>query len=500
MSDNNHFDSNLTEYTVSQISSALKRTVENAFERVRIHGEISGLKRAASGHVYLTLKDDKAVLDGVIWRGTASSLSFVPEDGLDIVAEGRITTYAARSRYQLVIDRLEPAGVGALLALLEERRKKLSNEGLFDKERKVTLPYLPSRIGIITSPTGAVVRDILRRLRDRFPRNVVIWPVLVQGKGAGEQVAAAIAGFNKLEVRGQVLRPDLLIVARGGGSVEDLWAFNEEVVVRAVAQSKIPIISAVGHETDNTLIDLVADRRAPTPTAAAEMAVPVRADLIINIAELDRQMIFAISRNIIELRRTIEGLARGLPRPERLIGDAIQRLDERDETIQRVFSAYFDRRKASLEANALKLPHPRERLVGAEKNLIFAAKRLVNSTDTIIKECVQNWRRCTEYNRCERAIERIFEDASGKVNTIAMLLESYSYQRVIERGFTVIRDEHDKLVARSSQIADGANATVEFADEIRDIRVSKPVRKKKQSRDRLAKNKNTQGGEQEELL
>ena len=209
MPDNNHFDSNLTKYTVSQISSALKRTVENAFERVRIQGEISGLKRAASGHVYLTLKDDKAVLDGVIWRGTASALSFAPEDGLDIVAEGRITTYAARSRYQLVIDRLEPAGVGALLALLEERRKKLGKEGLFDKERKLPLPYLPSRIGIITSPTGAVVRDILRRLRDRFPRNVVIWPVLVQGKGAGEQIAAAIAGFNQLGTQDQVRRPDL---------------------------------------------------------------------------------------------------------------------------------------------------------------------------------------------------------------------------------------------------------------------------------------------------
>jgi len=500
MSDNSHFDSNLTEYTVSQISSALKRTVENAFERVRIQGEISGLKRAASGHIYLTLKDDKAVLDGVIWRGTASTLSFAPEDGLDIVAEGRITTYAARSRYQLVIDRLEPAGVGALLALLEERRKKLGNEGLFDKERKLPLPYLPSRIGIITSPTGAVVRDILRRLRDRFPRNVVIWPVLVQGKGAGEQIAAAIAGFNKLEAQGQVVRPDLLIVARGGGSVEDLWAFNEEIVVRAVAQSKIPIISAVGHETDNTLIDLVSDRRAPTPTAAAEMAVPVRADLVIHTAELDRQMIFAISRNILEFRRTIEGLARGLPRPETLIGDAIQRLDEKAETIQRVFSAYFDRSKARLEENALKLPHPRERLVGAKKYLIFAATQLVSSTNTIVKESVQNWRRCTEYNRCERAIERIFEGASGKVNTIAKLLESYSYQRVIERGFTVVRDEQDKLITRSSQIADGSNATIEFADETRGIHIRKPIRKEKKSRDRLAQNKKNYGGRQEELL
>ena len=237
-------DSNLPEYTVSQISSALKRTVEGAFSRVRIRGEISGMKRASSGHIYLTLKDDKAVLDGVIWRGTASALNFDPEDGLETVAEARLTTYPARSRYQIVIDRLEPAGIGALLALLEERRKKLNAEGLFDETRKRDLPYLPSTIGVITSPTGAVFKDILHRLSDRFPSKVILWPVLVQGKGAAEQVTAAIEGFNELAGQTKLSCPDLLIVARGGGSVEDLWAFNDEGVVRAAALSAIPLISA----------------------------------------------------------------------------------------------------------------------------------------------------------------------------------------------------------------------------------------------------------------
>ena len=322
MSDTSPLDSNLPEYTVSQISTALKRTVESTFERVRIRGEISGLKRASSGHIYLTLKDDKAVLDGVIWRNSAAKLSFDPEDGLETVAEGRLTTYAARSRYQIVIDRLEPAGIGALLALLEERRKKLSDEGLFDEARKRRLPYLPTTIGVITSPTGAVIRDILHRLRDRFPRQVILWPVLVQGKGAAEQIAAAIEGFNALTLQNKIPRPDLLIVARGGGSVEDLWAFNDEIVVRAAAQSTIPLISAVGHETDTTLIDFAADRRAPTPTAAAEIAVPVRADLLVAIAELERQMLTAITRTVTESRRAIDSMAYGLPNPDAVIGDA----------------------------------------------------------------------------------------------------------------------------------------------------------------------------------
>jgi len=270
---------NLPEYSVSELSQALKRTVEDTYPYVRVRGEISGFKRAASGHLYLALKDESAVLDGVCWRGVAGRLGIRPEDGMEVVCTGKLTTYPGRSKYQIVIEAMELAGEGALLKLLEDRRKKLAAEGLFDEARKKPLPFLPDVIGVVTSPTGAVIRDILHRLNDRFPRHVLLWPVLVQGEGAAAQIAAAIEGFNRIAPGGRVPRPDVLIVARGGGSLEDLWAFNEEIVVRAAAGSVIPLISAVGHETDTTLIDYASDRRAPTPTAASEMALPVRADL-----------------------------------------------------------------------------------------------------------------------------------------------------------------------------------------------------------------------------
>lgn len=270
---------NAAPLTITEISTLLKRTVEDRFGFVRLRGELSGVKRAASGHLYLALKDEKAVIDGVMWRGNAGRLPFNPEDGLEVVASGKLTTYPGRSKYQIVIDRMEVAGEGALLALLEKTRARLAAEGLFAPERKRALPFLPRTIGVVTSPTGSVIRDILHRLADRFPSHVIVWPVLVQGQGAAEQVAAALRGFGAIEPGGPVARPDLLIVARGGGSIEDLWSFNEEIVVRAIAESPIPVISAVGHETDTTLADYAADRRAPTPTAAAEMAVPVRAEL-----------------------------------------------------------------------------------------------------------------------------------------------------------------------------------------------------------------------------
>ncbi|MEQ1889789.1 MAG: exodeoxyribonuclease VII large subunit, partial [Alphaproteobacteria bacterium] len=281
---------NLPELSVSELSAALKRLVEGEFGFVRVRGEISGFTRAASGHCYLTLKDDRSVIDAVMWKGTASSLRFKPEDGMEVVCSGKLTTYPARSKYQLVVEAMAPAGVGALLAQLEERRKKLAAEGLFDAARKRPLPYLPEVIGLVTSPTGAVIRDILHRLADRFPRHVLLWPVLVQGELAARQIAAAIEGFNRLTPGGAAPRPDVLIVARGGGSIEDLWAFNEEIVVRAAAASKIPLISAVGHETDTTLIDYASDLRAPTPTAAAEMAVPVRGELRVQVLDLQRRL------------------------------------------------------------------------------------------------------------------------------------------------------------------------------------------------------------------
>src|SRR5690349_16608160 len=325
---------NLPEFTVSEISQAVKRTLEGRFDRVRVRGEISGFKRASSGHLYFALKDEEAKLDGVCWRTTAQRLAIAPEDGLEVIATGRVSSYPGRSSYQLIIDSLELAGEGALLKLLEERRKKLTAEGLFDPARKRALPFLPEVIGVVTSPTGAVIRDILHRLRDRFPRHVLIWPVPVQGEGAKEQIATAIAGFNALTPGGVIPRPDLLIVARGGGSLEDLWAFNEEIVVRAAAASAIPLISAVGHETDTTLIDFAADVRAPTPTAAAEMAVPVRADLLVDVQQDGLRLARALQRLAQESRLKLAGLARGLPDPHDLIGAAVQRLDDRAERLR----------------------------------------------------------------------------------------------------------------------------------------------------------------------
>jgi exodeoxyribonuclease VII large subunit len=281
---------NAPEFTVSELSSALRRTVEDAYGHVRVRGEISGFRGAhSSGHCYFALKDENAKIEAVIWKSALYRMRFKPQEGLEVIATGKLTTYPGSSKYQIVIEALEPAGIGALMALMEERKKKLAAEGLFDEARKQILPWLPEVIGVVTSPTGAVIRDILHRLEDRFPRRVLVWPVKVQGDGSAEQIATAIRGFNALPEAGRIPRPDLLIVARGGGSLEDLWSFNEEIVVRAAADSLIPLISAVGHETDITLIDFAADKRAPTPTAAAEMAVPVRSELLVEVSALARR-------------------------------------------------------------------------------------------------------------------------------------------------------------------------------------------------------------------
>lgn len=313
--------------SVSEISQALKRAVERRFGHVRIRGEISGFKRAASGHCYLGLKDEKAVIDGVIWKGQAARLAFAPEDGIEVIAIGRLTTYPGRSKYQIVIERLEIAGEGALMQLLEQRRKALSAEGFFAEDRKQRLPFLPRTIGVVTSPTGAVIRDILHRLADRMPSHVILWPVIVQGEGAAEQVARAVRGFDAMTGDGSIARPDLLLVARGGGSIEDLWAFNEEIVVRAIAECTIPVISAVGHETDTTLADFAADRRAPTPTAAAELAVPVRSEILATISQMSTRAIGAIRRQAGRLTERLSGMARLLPRRETLFAAQVQQVD-----------------------------------------------------------------------------------------------------------------------------------------------------------------------------
>jgi exodeoxyribonuclease VII large subunit len=329
--------------SVSELSAALKRIVEDGFGHVRVRGEISGFKRVGSGHCYFTLKDDGACIDAVIWRGQAAAIRFQPEDGIEVIATGRLTTYPARSRYQIVVERLELAGQGALMALLDKRRRALAAEGLFDEERKRPLPFAPRTIGVVTSPTGAVIRDIIHRLEDRFPTHVILWPVPVQGEGAADKIAAAILGFNALPQP-----PDLLIVARGGGSIEDLWAFNEEVVVRAVAGSDIPTISAVGHETDTTLTDFAADRRAPTPTAAAEMAVPVRAELLGQVRDLGGRAERCARRAAERSAEQLQALLRHWPEREALLAPQQQRLDDLAERLPRGLRGRLDRARGEL--------------------------------------------------------------------------------------------------------------------------------------------------------
>ncbi|MFT8451591.1 MAG: exodeoxyribonuclease VII large subunit [Zymomonas mobilis] len=329
---------NVRAFSVSEISGALKRTVEDAFSHIRVRGEISGFTQAGSGHCYLALKDDKAVLDSVIWRGVVSRISFRPENGMEVIATGRLTTYAGRSRYQLVIEQLEIAGQGALMALLDRRRRMLAEEGLFNADRKRALPFMPKIIGVVSSPSGAVIRDILHRLADRCPTHVILWPVPVQGDQAAAKVAAAVRGFSALKAGDAIPRPDLLIVARGGGSLEDLWPFNEEILVRAVAESSIPVISAVGHETDTTLCDYAADLRAPTPTAAAELAVPVRSELVNGLNNLHLRMNNAIARHAKLSEERLEAVRQRLPDGERLLAPFIQLFDDRASQLERDIS------------------------------------------------------------------------------------------------------------------------------------------------------------------
>lgn len=427
-------------FSVSEISLAVKQTVEGAFRRVQVRGELSGFKRAASGHLYFTLKDEDAVLDGVCWKGTAARLGIKPEDGMEVIATGRITTYAGRSKYQMVVESMEMAGEGALLKLLEDRRRKLGEEGLFDAERKRTLPYLPEVIGVVTSPTGAVIRDILHRIEDRFPRRVLLWPVLVQGETAAEQITNAIEGFNRIDGAGKVPRPDVLIVARGGGSLEDLWAFNEENVVRAAAESNIPLISAVGHETDTTLIDYASDRRAPTPTAAAEMAVPVRLDLINHVTDVSRRQSVAMSRLLEDGRVRLEGLVRGLPNLRRLTDEATQRLDDWGERLGNSLNMGLNRREGELKELVAALRSPEPIIIRAGEQLNAEARAMGTAMQTVIRE------------------------KSSDLKQGGALLESYSYRRTLERGFTLISDGDGEAVRSAATLPVGADMRIDFHD------------------------------------
>ncbi len=440
--------SNVPEFSVSELSFALKREIETAFPRVRVRGEISQPSFPRSGHCYFRLKDENAVIDGVAWKGTIPRLGIKIEEGLEVIATGKLTTYAGSSRYQIIVDRLELAGEGALLKLLEDRRKKLSAEGLFDQDRKRPLPYLPNVVGVVTSPSGAVIRDILHRVSDRFPLRVLVWPVAVQGEKAAGEVAAAIAGFNRLPEDGPVPRPDVLIVARGGGSLEDLWAFNEEIVVRAAAASEIPLISAVGHETDTTLIDFASDRRAPTPTAAAEMAVPVRADLLAEVMDYGKRTISCMNRALREASTELAGLARGLGDPRQMIEERQQRVDVAGERLALGPKRVIEVKQQQIAAEARALRGAGERYKSEVKQKVERQlDRVVQLGDRLLRHRVD-----------------MFSRGTDRVAQLGKLLESYSFHSVLNRGFALVRDQDGQPVLTAAATSAGQTIGIEFAD------------------------------------
>lgn len=433
--------SNVPELSVSELALSLKRTLEETYGRIRVRGELYGIKVAASGHLYGDIKDEDANVNIVCWRGTLSKLSIKPEDGLEVIVTGRVSSYPKSSRYQIIVDSMEMAGEGALLKMLEERRKKLAAEGLFDPARKKPLPFLPDVIGVVTSPTGAVIRDIMHRLADRFPRHVLLWPVMVQGEGSAAQIAAAIEGFNKMDAAGKTPRPDLLIVARGGGSLEDLMAFNEENVVRAVADSDIPVISAVGHETDTTLVDYAADVRAPTPTGAAEMAVPRRADLLARIMENQERLFGALNRQVVHLRNILETQAAKLGDPRHLLENKTQSIDYLGDKLAGSFQRFIDLKRGRAGEIAAMLRHP---------------KTLLNQKQSSLK---------VQSDALMRRGPRVTEPFETRLKNLDRLLKSYSYKDVLKRGFAVIRDADGNLIARAAQTAENMAVEIEFADE-----------------------------------
>ncbi len=485
---------NAPEFTVSELSSALKRTVEDAYGHVRVRGEISGFRGPhSSGHCYFALKDESAKIEAVIWKGVHGRMRFKPQEGLEVIATGKLTTYPGSSKYQIVIEAIEPAGIGALMALMEERKKKLAAEGLFDEARKQLLPWLPEVIGVVTSPTGAVIRDILHRLQDRFPRRVLVWPVKVQGEGSAEQVAAAIRGFNALPEGGRIPRPDLLIVARGGGSLEDLWSFNEEIVVRAAAESMIPLISAIGHETDITLIDFAADKRAPTPTAAAEMAVPVRAELFVEVSALARRTMLCWQRAQESRRNELRAAARALPAAGELLAIPRQRLDGATSALPRGLKAnthaHFRRfaavsAKLTLRVLHAQVSHAAQRLTINSERLSHGARSLVRrrrdrfaglevrlrasklSNAEAQRQAIARQRERTLRlaERARRAVATVMQRLDARIAHSGQLLSALSYRGVLARGFALVRDEQGQPVHAAAEIGPGACLDIEFAD------------------------------------
>ncbi len=429
--------SNVPEMSVADLANALKRTLEQTFGHIRVRGELSGIKIAASGHLYGDIKDIDANINIVCWRGTMSKLSVKPEDGMDVIVTGRVSSYQKSSRYQIIIEKMELAGEGALLKLLEERRKKLAAEGLFSPDHKKQLPFIPNAIGVVSSPGGAVIRDIMHRLKDRFPRHVLLWPVNVQGTGADTQITQAINGFNKLDGSG-LPRPDLIIVARGGGSLEDLMAFNEENVVRAVAASDIPIISAVGHETDTTLIDYAADVRAPTPTGAAEIAVPVRLNLLAQLHDSHERLISSTTRLLSDRRNQLEARTARLTHPKQILENKAQTVDYLTEKLTNNLKNKIQSSKTTLSYISAKLTNPRF--------LIEQKTQSLNHASDILK----------------KTSARLIQDKHVQLSAQARMLESLSHKGVLSRGYALIYDENGKLLRQSSDISEYQTMHIEF--------------------------------------
>ena len=477
---------NAAEFTVSELSGALKRTVEDAFGNVRVRGEISGYRGPhSSGHAYFALKDDRARLEAVIWKGTFARLKFRPEEGMEVIAQGKLTTYPGSSKYQIVIDSIEPAGAGALMALMEERKRRLAAEGLFEQARKQLLPFMPRVIGVVTSPTGAVIRDIIHRISDRYPLHVLVWPVRVQGETTGMEVANAVAGFNALPEGGPIPRPDVLIVARGGGSLEDLWGFNDEAIVRAVAGSLIPVISAVGHETDWTLIDHAADVRAPTPTGAAEMAVPVKADLEAQLAGLGARLGNGAVRNLDRKRQALRAAGRALPSADQLLALPRRRFDEAASRLDRCLDVGLERKRARFERLRLAPSTLARRIAEATRTIDRLGARLPVAHLALRREHAHRLgraaarlgleplkRRMTACDdrvanlarRADRAADVHLARLSDRLAQAGRLNASLSYKAVLERGFVVVHDASGAPVKRAAGLSLGDQVALQFAD------------------------------------
>jgi exodeoxyribonuclease VII large subunit len=483
---NNDSRTNAAEFTVSEISVALKRTVEDAFGYVRVRGEISGYRGPhSSGHAYFALKDDRARLEACIWKGTLGRLKIRPEEGMEVIATGKLTTYPGSSKYQIVIDAIEPAGAGALMALLEERKRRLAAEGLFDQARKRKLPFMPRVIGVITSPTGAVIRDFIHRIDDRFPLHILVWPVRVQGETAGAEVSAAIAGFNGLVPDGPIPRPDVLIVARGGGSLEDLWGFNDEAVARASAASAIPLISAVGHETDWTLIYYVADGRAPTPTGAAELAVPVKAELEARIANLSARLQGAVGRSSDRKRQALRAASRALPSADQLLAMPRRRFDEAASRLGRALTANTERKHARYRGIRLSPAMLARRVGDARQRTNRAGIRLPNVFLALVSmrrtrfdrdaarvtpgALLRQRRQLGESvaslgRRVDQAMDLAQERRNIRLIQAWRLAETLSYQSVLARGFAVVKDAEGRIIRQAATIGPGDVLDIEFAD------------------------------------